>query len=45
MELCRRLWIDVRDYLLDVLPKLPDWPISRVAELTPSERHLTQQSS
>jgi transposase len=35
METCRRLKIDVRAYLRDVLPKLPDWPINRVAELTP----------
>jgi transposase len=35
METCRRLKIDVRSYLRDVLPKLPNWPINRVAELTP----------
>jgi transposase len=34
-ETCRRLEINVRDYLLDVLPKLPEWPINRVEELTP----------
>jgi len=32
---CKRLQIDVRTYLLDVLVKLPTWPINRVAELTP----------
>lgn len=36
METCRRLQIDVRAYLLDVLPKLPEWPITNVAELTPT---------
>jgi hypothetical protein len=30
METCRRLKIDVRSYLRDVLPKLPNWPINRV---------------
>ena len=33
---CRRLDINLRAYLLDVLPKLGDWPINRVAELTPT---------
>jgi len=33
---CKRLDIDVRAYLLDVLVKLPAWPINRVAELTPT---------
>lgn len=33
---CKRLKIDVRAYLLDVLVKLPTWPINRVAELTPA---------
>jgi transposase len=36
VETCRRLGINVRDYLLDVLPRLPDWPAKRVAELTPA---------
>ena len=35
LETCRRLKLDVRAYLRDVLPKLPGWPIHRVAELTP----------
>ena len=35
IETCRRLGIDPRAYLLDVLPKLPDWPIARVNELSP----------
>ena len=34
-ETCRRLGINIRDYLNDVLPRLPNWPINRVAELTP----------
>lgn len=34
-ETCRRLDINVRDYLLDVLPRLPEWPANRVAELSP----------
>jgi transposase len=45
METCRRLQIDVRDYLLDILPKLPDWPIAKVAELTPTAWQLAQRSS
>jgi transposase len=36
VETCRRLGINVRDYLLDVLPRLPDWPAKRIAELTPA---------
>jgi len=36
VETCRRLDINLRDYLRDVLPKLDQWPISRVAELTPA---------
>jgi len=35
-ETCRRLKIPVRDYLGSVLPGLGDFPISRVAELTPA---------
>lgn len=34
-ETCRRLKINVREYLTDVLPKLGAWPANRVAELTP----------
>jgi transposase len=33
---CRRLKIHVRDYLGSVLPGLGDFPISRIAELTPA---------
>jgi transposase len=36
VETCRRLDINLRAYLLDVLPKLGDWPINRVSELTPT---------
>ena len=36
VETCRRLDINLREYLLDILPKLGDWPISRVGELTPT---------
>lgn len=36
VETCRRLNINLRDYLRDVLPKLGAWPISRVGELTPT---------
>lgn len=32
---CKRLGINLRDYLNDVLPKLPDWPIHKVGELSP----------
>ena len=35
METCRRLGINERDYLNDVLPKIPNWPANRIAELTP----------
>jgi hypothetical protein len=35
METCRRLGINEREYLNDVLPKIPTWPANRVAELTP----------
>jgi transposase len=36
VETCRRLDINLREYLLDVLPKLGEWPMSRVGELTPT---------
>ena len=35
METCRRLGINEREYLSDVLPKIPDWPAHRIGELTP----------
>jgi transposase len=36
VETCRRLKIPVRDYLGSVLPGLSDFPINRIAELTPA---------
>jgi len=36
VETCRRLKIPLRDYLGSVLPGLADFPISRIAELTPA---------
>lgn len=36
VETCRRLGINLREYLLDILPKLGEWPIGRVGELTPT---------
>jgi hypothetical protein len=35
METCKRLKINLRDYLNDVLPKLPSWPVNNVAVLSP----------
>lgn len=36
VETCRRLDIKLRAYLGDILPKLGNWPITRVGELTPT---------
>jgi transposase len=36
VETCRRLDIHLRTYLGDVLPKLGQWPVNRVGELTPT---------
>jgi transposase len=36
VETCRRLSIPVRDYLGSVLPGLANFPINRIAELTPA---------
>lgn len=36
VETCRRLGINLREYLLDILPKLGNWPVTRVGELTPT---------
>jgi transposase len=36
VETCRRLKIPVRAYLGSVLPGLADFPINRIAELTPT---------
>jgi transposase len=35
VETCRRLVLPVRDYLASVLPGLANFPVQRVAELTP----------
>lgn len=43
VETCRRLDINLRQYLNDVLPKLGDWPINRIAELTPTAWKAAQQ--
>ena len=45
VETCRRLDINLRDYLNDVLPKLGDWPITRVAELTPTAWKTAHQQT
>jgi transposase len=42
VETCRRLDINLRAYLLDVLPRLGDWPLNRVSELTPTAWKATQ---
>jgi len=44
VETCRRLDINLRKYLNDVLPRLGEWPITRVAELTPAAWKAAQQS-
>jgi transposase len=44
VETCRRLDINLRKYLKDVLPKLGDWPAKRVAELTPTAWKAAQES-
>src|SRR5258705_1047746 len=36
VETCRRLKIPIRDYLGSILPGLADFPINRIAELTPA---------
>jgi transposase len=36
VETCRRLRLPIRDYLGAVLPGLADFPVNRVAQLTPS---------
>jgi len=43
VETCRRLDINLRAYLSDILPKLGDWPSSRVAELTPTAWKASQK--
>jgi len=43
VETCRRLDINLRKYLNDVLPRLGEWPITRVAELTPAAWKTAQE--
>jgi len=45
VETCRRLDINLRQYLGDILPKLGDWPINRVAELTPTAWKAARQKT
>jgi transposase len=42
VETCRRLDINLRAYLSDVLPRLGEWPNNRVSELTPTAWKATQ---
>ena len=42
LETCRRLKLDVREYLRQILPQLPGWPINKVAELTPTAWQIRQ---
>ena len=42
VETCRRLDINLRAYLGDVLPRLGQWPINRVNELTPTAWKVAQ---
>lgn len=42
VETCRRLDINLREYLADILPKLGQWPVSRVGELTPTAWKVAQ---
>jgi transposase len=45
VETCRRLDINLRAYLNSVLPKLGNWPSSRVSELTPTSWKAAQASA
>jgi hypothetical protein len=42
IETCRRLKVDVRAYLKDVLPRLARYPLPNVAELTPKAWQAAQ---
>jgi transposase len=42
VETCRRLDIPLRTYLGEILPKLGDWPVNRVSELTPHAWKVAQ---
>ncbi|MDB6172925.1 MAG: transposase [Chthoniobacteraceae bacterium] len=35
LETCKRLKVNAREYLEEVLPRLGGWSINRIAELTP----------
>jgi transposase len=41
VESCRRLKIPIRDYLCSILPGLANFPVNRIAQLTPAS-WLTQ---
>ena len=43
VETCRRLDINLREYLNAILPKLGEWPSTRVGELTPAAWQAAQQ--
>ncbi len=43
-ETCKRLKINIREYLNDVLPQLGKWMNTKVAELTP-DRWLASKNS
>jgi transposase len=45
VETCRRLDIHLRQHLNDVLPRLGQWPINRVAELTPTAWQAAHKKS
>jgi transposase len=45
VETCRRLDVNLRQYLGDILPKLGGWPITRVAELTPTAWKAARQKT
>jgi hypothetical protein len=45
VETCRRLDIPLRAYLIDILPRLGEWPINRVSELTPTAWQEAQKKS
>lgn len=44
-ETCRRLDINPREYLLDVLPRIADWPARRIAELSPASWKTARPAS
>lgn len=45
LETCKRLRINPRDYLADVLPRLADWNSSRIGELTPMAWQRARQAA